>query len=104
MMDFVAKFSGPANLVVDFCTGTIAVGKECMLMSEHQGIVACDMNEDCVEEAFPCLVEIYMQQLVSSESNLPLNEETCDAARVFFAGTDEIQAGGKEDIWSVPTR
>lgn len=37
--NLVAKLSGPKDLLVDFCAGTIAVTNLYMLLSEHRNVV-----------------------------------------------------------------
>lgn len=51
MMDFVAMFSGPQDLVVDLCALTMTVAKVCLLLSDHRRVVVCKKDEVVVIEA-----------------------------------------------------
>lgn len=83
MTDLVTKFSGPGDLVVKFCAGSMEVAKAWLLLSEHRRFKRCGMDEICVKEALRGLVEVYPWQELSSESNLTMNEDFCNAALVF---------------------
>lgn len=75
MMHFMARISNPEDLVADFCTETMAVGKECLLLSEHRRFVGCKNDECCVKEALPGLGEVYARQVLISESHSNVNEK-----------------------------
>lgn len=62
MMDLVTRFCGPGEMVVDFCTGTVAEAKTYLLLSEQKCFVGCKIIEDKVKEALPFLAEVYARQ------------------------------------------
>lgn len=59
MIDFVEKFSGPGDLVVNFCPGIIAVQKACLLLSEHRHFLGCQLDECSVKDALLGLFGVY---------------------------------------------
>lgn len=82
----------------------MAVANACLLLSDHQRFVECEMDESCIKEAQSLLVEINGRKVLSYESKLAPNENICNAARVFLADMDGIQASRKEDISSAPIK
>lgn len=92
MMDFGAMHSGQGDLMLAFCTGTMPVGKACLVLSKNQCNVRCGKDEGCVKGALPDLVEVYLREVFSSEIDLSVNEDIRYAAQLFLAKTDGIQA------------
>lgn len=104
MMDLLAEISSLGALVGHSFAETISGAKTCLLFSELQRFLGCKKDEVCFKEALPGLVEVYIPQVLSSESDLTAKQENCIAARLFLAEMDWIQARRKEDIWSAPIR
>lgn len=99
MMDLMAIFSRPVHLVADFGVRTLAVAILCLLLSEYRHFVGCKMDEGCVQDAVPGLVEVYARLVLSTRSDCTLNEEMCDVARVFLVEINGIKLWRKKDIW-----
>lgn len=101
-MYLVAKFSCSGHLVVEFCVSTSLVARASLVISEYWGIMGCKTDEVSVKEAISGFVQVHLQQLFSSESDLSASEEICDASWVFLAEMDGIWVRMKDKTWSVP--
>lgn len=81
MTDFMFNLSGPEDLLGDFCASEMAVTKPCLLFSNHQRFVGCQKDEVYMKEALPGLVEAYVLQQLSFDSDLTANEKIFNAAK-----------------------
>lgn len=90
MLNLIAKFSALGDAVLTFCVGTMAVGKACMLLSEHLHAVGWEKQEGWVKEELQGAVEIYARQVYSSESDSAPKEDIFDAPQDFLTAMDGI--------------
>lgn len=67
MMDLGAKFSGSGDWVVEFCAQIMAGAKAYLLSSERRCFLGWEMEESCVKEALPDLVEVHAPHVFSTE-------------------------------------
>lgn len=57
--------------------------KAFLVFPEHWNFMVCQDDDQCFDESLPCIAEITLPQLLSSESESTRNEKNIDIARYF---------------------
>ena len=104
MMEMVAKFSGPGDMVYDPNGGTFATAKACLNLHKHRKFFGCDFDERCVEIAILRVLQTFVKQLTSPLSDITASAEEIDFDIEFLAhpNLEAREAAQHASLWDAP--
>ena len=75
MKEIISQFTVKGDIVVDPFAGTFSTAKACMDLPEHRIFVGGEVDDNCVREATPSVLEYFCKQAVNKNSNISLTVE-----------------------------
>lgn len=89
-------------MVTDFCAGTHATEKRCMLLDLHRKLAGCDSKLDILSAAEHDLLLTFASQTLNPSSDITRNKEMRAAAQKLKKIVAAVLARRRAIAWSVP--
>ena len=105
LQELVGRYTKPGDIVVDCFAGTLVAAKACLQMEKHRIFIGCDRDSQCVEDAMPFLLKVFLDEARNSKSDLSLSQEEHISLLRYIEKLDDCEKKDKpfkNDAWNAP--
>lgn len=104
MMLLLAKFCNAEEIVLNICAGILATAKARLQKPEQQMFVGCEKDPTCFHNVLLLLVEVYLRQVLSTDSHIAKSEEAVEANKMSAKEMATLASKRTVDSWTFQPR